>query len=143
MERTVQHDIPSSRLRIGCLAQQLPPKKIAAQDHHHCDGFDQPELKMERWLPPQPTREEWPDADIQRASLERAVEGEAAPLAMAEVRPKKNLVRHTRHTCLMTRPVDNGNVFLHFTALANSRPFASSLPLAIDSKGITCDFEPS
>lgn len=30
MERTVQHDISSSRLRIGCLAQQLPRKKYRA-----------------------------------------------------------------------------------------------------------------
>ena len=56
------------------------------------DGFDQPELKMGRWLPPQPTREEWPDTAVQRASLERAIEGEATPPATPEDQPK-NLTR--------------------------------------------------
>lgn len=69
------------------------------------DGFDQPELKVGRWLPPQPTREEWPDAAIQRASLERALDGKATLSATPDDRPKNlTLSNITRHTCAARLP---------------------------------------
>ena len=50
------------------------------------DGLDQPNLKVERWHPPQPSREDWPNAAVQRASLERALDGASIPPAGPEGR---------------------------------------------------------
>jgi len=70
------------------------------------DGFDKPGLEIQRWLPPQPTAQEWANEAVQRASLERALTGEAKWPARPEGRPSKLAVSDiTRHTCAARLPV--------------------------------------
>ena len=70
------------------------------------DGFNQAGLKIERWHPPQPSREDWPDAAVRRESLERALAGGATPPTEPEGR--LNGLRVTemdQHTCAARLPV--------------------------------------
>ncbi|MCX7006675.1 MAG: glycosyl hydrolase family 28-related protein [Kiritimatiellaeota bacterium] len=70
------------------------------------DGFDKPGLEVQRWLPPQPKREDWPNEDIQRAALERTLKGEATPPAKPEGKPAKLTVSDiTQHTCAAWLPL--------------------------------------
>ena len=63
------------------------------------DGFDQPELKRrEKMLPLQPSREEWPQAAVQRASLERTLDNVGVPRVEPEGRLNSLSVSRIDHT---------------------------------------------
>jgi len=44
------------------------------------DGFIPGKVEVLRWVPPQPSKEEWSNEKTQRASIERVLSGKAAPL---------------------------------------------------------------
>lgn len=70
------------------------------------DGFGQAELKMDRWHPPQPSREQWPDQSVQLASLERALTGDVEPPEVPEGRLNALRVNvMDRHSCSARLPL--------------------------------------